>query len=242
MNYTTLVLFFIIFHMQGSAQFSTGIYGGINHGTFKGKGVMDAISNDFTHTSTTNYSFGVRSMSPLHLESNGINFKGIGFDLGISQRAGEFMIEQQDNGFTLGNESTFKYTYIDISLDHLITWQIARKFSINLINGIYFSPAITGKFRSKWYAENLPSGLNLEDVLNIIGEKAESEKDLLGASENERKSFDLGLRSGIGINIGKISLRSHYHLGLTDITGRYREQFYNRFWSFNVFYAFWRSY
>lgn len=242
MKYNTLVLFLIIFHIQGSSQYSTGIYAGINHGAFKGIGVKDALSNGYSHTSTTNFCFGIRSTLPLHHELNGFDFKGIGFEAGVSQRAGVFKIEQQENGIKLGNESSFKYTYIDIGLDHLITWQIAKKFSLNLINGIYFSPAVTGKFRSKWYAENLPSGLELEDILNIIGEKEETERGLLGATEEERKSFDLGLRSGIGINLGKVSLRALYHLGLTDITGRHREQFYNRFWSLNVCYAFWRSY
>ena len=236
------IFFILVSQLTLSAQFSTGIYGGINHGAFKGEGVSDAVSNGFTHTSTSNFCFGIRSIMPLHLETNGFDFKGIGFEAGVSQRAGEFKIEQQENGINLGNESSFKYTYIDIGLDHLITFQIAKKFSLNLINGIYFSPAITGKFRSNWYAENLPSGLELEDILNNIGEKKETERNLLDANKDERKSFDLGLRSGIGVSLGKISLRALYHLGLTDITGRHREQFYNRFWSFNVSYAFRRSY
>lgn len=237
-----IILTILGFNLFTYSQSPYGFYGGVNYGGFSGKGVTYATDNDFKHSNTTNFSFGVRGLRYLHLESDKINFKGISFDLGISQRAANFNIETSDSGFTFGNKSSFKYTYFDLAIDHIISKQISKLVSINLINGFYGSAAFIGKYRSKYYAENLPDGVTFEDLLEVLGEKEKTEINLLDAKENEKKSADFGFRSGLGLNMGKISLRAQYHFGLIDITGRHEEKFMNRFWSFNLFYRFWKIY
>ena len=242
MERSILILLFVTICNIIHAQSPWGFYGGVNYGGFKGKGVENAISSDFTHSSTTNFNFGVRGYNHIYTESDKIDFKGVSFDLGISQRAGKFNIETAEEELVFGNNSSFKYTYFDLAFDYIISKPLSKNSSLSLINGFYWSAPIIGKYNSKWYADKLPPGITLQDVLDVFDEKEESEIDLLGGKEGEKSSSDLGLRTGLALNVGKFSLRTQYNFGIIDITGRHEENFMNRFWSINLFYSFWRVY
>lgn len=242
MERSVLILIFATICNIIYVQSPWGFYGGVNCGGFKGKGIDDAIAAGLTHNGTSNFAIGFRGYNHLFKESNSIDFAGLSFDLGVSQRAGKFNIETAEEELVFGNNSTFKYTYLDLAFDHIISIQIGKKSSISLVNGLYWSAPIIGKYNTKWYANKLPTGITLEDLLDFIDEKEESETDLLGGKEGEKSSSDLGLRTGVAMNVGKFSLRAQYNLGIIDITGRHEENFMNRFWSVNLFYSFWRVY